>query len=142
MSATGSANDRNEFLRSLRNGAIIGALVLVVAVPWIRDRQAPPPPAVPTVAPPASAPRAARPLADFGDEMPSQEARHVANWAFFTGDNQGKSVVILDKKAARVYTFEPQGRLVAATPALLGSAIGDEHHWPQVSQMPFASPPA
>ncbi len=85
MSATGSANDRNEFLRSLRNGAIIGALVLVVAVPWIRDRQAPPPPAVPTVAPPASAPRAARPLADFGDEMPSQEARHVANWAFFTG---------------------------------------------------------
>jgi len=31
MSATGSANDRNEFLRSLRNGAIIGALVLVVA---------------------------------------------------------------------------------------------------------------
>ena len=137
MSATGSANDRNEFLRSLRNGAIIGALVLVVAVPWIRDRQAPPPPAVPTVAPPASAPRAARPLADFGDEMPSQEARHVANWAFFTGDNQGKSVVILDKKAARVYTFEPQGRLVAATPALLGSAIGDDSV-PGIGDKPLA----
>ena len=27
MSATGSANDRNEFLRSLRNGAIIGAVI-------------------------------------------------------------------------------------------------------------------
>ncbi|HEY0823526.1 MAG TPA: hypothetical protein VGD76_07035, partial [Ramlibacter sp.] len=62
----------------------------------------------------------------FGDEPASADARHVANWAFFTGDPQGKSVVILDKKAARLYTFDPRGQLVAATPALLGSAVGDD----------------
>ena len=47
--------------------------------------------------------------------------------------------MILDKKAARVYTFEPQGRLVAATPALLGSAIGD-HSVPGTGDKPLAPP--
>lgn len=118
--------DPNEFLRSVRNGAVIGALVLAIAIPWMHSRQEPPAPAAPAVveSPPVASPTGT--LADFGDERPSQDARHVANWAFFTGDNKGKSVILLDKKEARVYTFNPQGKLIAATPALLGSAIGDD----------------
>lgn len=135
----------SEFLRSVRNGAIIGALLLVVLIPWMRSRQAPPPPAQPPVAQaPAPAPAApgapaapeapAAPqapvfpglLADFGDEQPSPEARHVADWAFFTGDNERRAVIVLDKKMAKVFTFDPQGKLIAAAPALLGSAIGDD----------------
>ncbi len=136
--------DRNEFLRSVRNGAVIGALVLMVAVPWIRSGDPPPPPSMPAVVPaptPATAsspaPRAAWPLPDFGDETPSPDALHVANWVFFTGDHQGKAVVILDKKAALVYQFDPRGQLVAATPALLGEAIGDDAA-PGIGDKPLA----
>lgn len=139
---TSSRSKDSEFLKSVRNGAVIGALVLVVAVPWIRSQKHAQPPVAPTAphasvpAPAAPAP-AARLLADFGDEQPSGDARHVANWAFFTGDNGGKAVVVLDKKAAKVYTFEPTGRLVAATPALFGSAIGDDSA-PGIGDKPLA----
>lgn len=137
MSAPAPANDRNVFIRSVRNGAVIGALVLAVAIPWMRSRQEQPTLPAPAVISSPSVPRSAGPLADFGDETPSHDARHAANWAFFTGDNQGKSVVLLDKKAARVYTFNPGGRLVAATPALLGSAIGDDSA-PGIGDKPLA----
>ncbi|QJW84451.1 hypothetical protein HK414_13910 [Ramlibacter terrae] len=73
-----------------------------------------------------AAPRFPGRLPEFGAEVPSADVRHVANWTFFTGDHRGKSVVILDKKGAKVYTFDPQGQLTASTPALLGSAIGDD----------------
>jgi hypothetical protein len=137
MSSTGSPVERNEFLRSVRNGAIIGALLLVVAVPWLRSRHEQAPPETPAVVSIPSAHEAARPLANFGDETPSPDARHVANWAVFTGDNQGKSVVILDKKSARVYTLDPRGQLIAATPALLGSAVGDDSA-PGIGDKPLA----
>jgi hypothetical protein len=90
------------------------------------------------VAPPApAAPALPRLLADFGDEAPSAEARHVADWALFTGDNEGRAVVVLDKKMAKVYTFDPRGQLIAATPALLGSAIGDDSA-PGIGNKPLA----
>jgi hypothetical protein len=76
-------------------------------------------------------------LANFGDEAPSPEAQHVADWAFFTGDNQGRAVVLLDKKMARVYTFDTRGRLIAAAPVLLGSAIGDDSA-PGIGDKPLA----
>jgi hypothetical protein len=137
MSVPAPDNDRNEFIRSVRNGALIGAVVLAVAIPWMRSRQEQPTLPAPAVSSNPSVSRSAGPFADFGDETPSHDARHVANWAFFTGDNQGKSVVLLDKKAARVYTFDPGGRLVAATPALLGSAIGDDSA-PGIGEKPLA----
>jgi hypothetical protein len=65
-------------------------------------------------------------LADFGRQHPSRDARQVANWAFDTWDNEGKAVVIVDKKAAKVYVFDPRGKLLSATPALLGAAVGDD----------------
>lgn len=118
---------RSEFTRSLLQGAAIGLVLLAVLVPWIRSRQhqAPATPPVAAVAPktPAVAPG---PLPDFGGEPVSEDTRKVANWAFYTRDAGGKSVVILDKKAARVHVFDPAGKLQASTPALLGKAIGDD----------------
>jgi hypothetical protein len=73
------------------------------------------------------APAAAGPhLANFGPQRPSRDARQVADWAFDTWDNEGKSVVLVDKKSAKVYVFDPRGRLVAAAPALIGAAVGDD----------------
>lgn len=136
MSVPAPAHDGKEFIRSVCTGAVIGAVVLALAIPWMRSRQEQTAPPAPTVISNPSVPRSAGPLANFGDETPSHDARHIANWAFFTGDNQGKSVVLLDK-AARVHTFDPSGRLVAATPALLGSAIGDDSA-PGISDKPLA----
>ena len=121
-------NNKNEFLIAVRNGAVIGAVLLVFALPWLRPQ---PETKAPVALPPVSTAPAERPapalrLADFGDVVPSAAVRQVANWAVHTGDAQGRSVVILDKKAARVYALDPAGKLVASAPALLGAAIGDD----------------
>jgi len=65
-------------------------------------------------------------LADFGADHPSADARHVANWVVDSGDDQGKSFVVVDKKGARVYLFDNTGHLLASAPALLGAAVGDD----------------
>lgn len=126
--------ERSEFLIALRNGALIGVVILAIAWPWLRHKpQQPQPPApppavssVPTPRPAPLPPPMPGILADFAGDIPSADVRHVANWSFYTGDNQGKSVVILDKKAAKVYAFDPHGKLVATTHALLGAAVGDD----------------
>lgn len=63
---------------------------------------------------------------DFGQEKPSPEARQVAGWAFHTGDNGRRSVVVVDKKQARAFVFGPDARLRGAAPVLLGLARGDD----------------
>jgi hypothetical protein len=146
-------NDRSDFADSLRKGALLGAALLMLVLPpgchfSSNLRSNPPPPQVasqpapkaaapvaPKAAPPA-APGAVR-LAQFGKQVPSKEVRQVANWALTSGDNQNKSIVIVDKKAARVYVLDPNGRLQAAAPALLGSAIGDDTA-PGVGDKPLA----
>jgi hypothetical protein len=131
---TPSDPSSSEFLRSLVLGVVLGGVALIAALPWIRSHtRAPAAPAVQTApAPAARAPVArapvappARRLADFHGVKVSRDVRQVANWSFFTGDNAGHSVVILDKKAATAYVFDPAGRLVTQTPVLLGLAIGD-----------------
>ncbi len=77
------------------------------------------------------------PLADFGTTPVSAGVREVANWAFFTHDNQGRAVVILDKQAATVYSFDPNGKLVADAPVLLGLTVGDDTV-PGVGDKPLA----
>ncbi len=126
---------RSEFLRSLMQGILLGACLvsLLLAWKWEQVRTAAPPRSPPVVVQsPATDPaqlsrQHSSPgrLPDFGQEKPSQDVRHIANWSFVTGDHAGKAVVILDKREAKVYTLEPGGRLVASTPVLLGSAIGD-----------------
>jgi hypothetical protein len=56
----------------------------------------------------------------------SVQARHVADWVLDAGDHAGRPFVIVDKLQSRVFVFDGTGRLLGATPALLGLALGDE----------------
>jgi hypothetical protein len=77
-------------------------------------------------------------LADFRGEDPTPQARQVANWVVFTGNNGRHAFVIVDKKDARVYVFTPEGRLKDSAPALLGSARGDDT-FPGVGDKPLSA---
>lgn len=77
------------------------------------------------------------PRAQFGDEPASADARQIANWALHSGDNQNRAVVVVDKKDAKVFVFDRDGELQGATPALMGSAVGD-HSVPGVGDKPVA----
>jgi hypothetical protein len=136
-----ATDDRSDFADSLRKGALLGAALLMLVLPpgchFSSRLQGDPPPqgvsqAVPKAAPPVAQKIAPVPrtgavrLAQFGKQVPSKEVRQMANWVLTSGDNQNKSIVIVDKKAARVYVLDPKGQLQAAAPALLGSAIGDD----------------
>jgi len=78
---------------------------------------------------------AGRGVANFGNELLSIEARHVANWVVHardnhvgessSGDRRSLPFVIVDKKDAKVFVFQADGRLRGAAPALLGLARGD-----------------
>jgi len=63
--------------------------------------------------------------ADFAREQASGDARHLADWVVDSGDNLGKSFVIIDKANARIFVFGTGGLIRGATPVLLGSARGD-----------------
>ena len=67
----------------------------------------------------------AAPAPDFAAERASDDARYAAGWVLDGADNQGRPFAIVDKKAARIYVFEPSGRLVGASAVLLGLAPGD-----------------
>jgi hypothetical protein len=64
--------------------------------------------------------------ANFELERASREARYVADWVVDSGDNHGKPFAIVDKKDAKVFVFNADGRLRGAAPALLGLALGDD----------------
>jgi hypothetical protein len=64
--------------------------------------------------------------ADFMHGQASAAVRQVADWIVDSGDNQGMPFVIVDKTAAEVFVFQPDGRLRGASPALMGLARGDE----------------
>lgn len=74
----------------------------------------------------ATATETAAPLpAGFGNELASADARYAAGWVASQADNQNMPFVIVDKKNARMFVFEPNGRLRAATAVLLGAGPGD-----------------
>lgn len=146
MSPTPKKSEKSEFLDALRKGALLGVAILVVVIPpmrYLQNRDAAPPAGVAQAhtQPPAgrTAPRAPAPirLADFRDAEPSDEARQLANWAVYTKDHQKHAFVLIDKKDARVYVFGPDGKLADSTPALLGSAQGDDSA-PGVGDKPLA----
>jgi len=73
----------------------------------------------------AAAATAAPSPAGFADEPASADARYAAGWVVGHGDNQRMPFVIVDKKNARIFVFEPNGRLRAASAVLLGAGLGD-----------------
>lgn len=56
----------------------------------------------------------------------SPEARQLADWVAQTGDHAGAPFIIVDKRRAKVFVFEPSARLRAHSAVLLGSALGDD----------------
>ena len=71
-----------------------------------------------------AAPAKAR--ADLATAAVSEDARLVADWVVGSGDNRKRPFAIVDKKDARLLVFSEQGRLVGATPVLIGLATGDQ----------------
>lgn len=64
--------------------------------------------------------------ADFGSEPVSDQTRQIGKWIAASRDNADHAFIVIDKKKASVYVFSPDARLLAASPVLLGAAIGDE----------------
>jgi lipoprotein-anchoring transpeptidase ErfK/SrfK len=90
-----------------------------------------------TVARKEAEPQAPGPLADFGKVTASPEVVHVANWVSYTRNAKKKAFVVIDKKNAQMYVFEPNGKLKSSATVLLGKAIGD-HTAPGVGNKPIS----
>jgi hypothetical protein len=75
-------------------------------------------------------------VADFGHVTPTPDARRMADWVLARHDNGRAPFFIIDKRDARLYVFQPDGRLLNAAPVLLGSARGDET-WPGIGDVPI-----
>ncbi|WP_245591528.1 L,D-transpeptidase [Brevundimonas bacteroides] len=59
------------------------------------------------------------------DQGASPTVQRLKSWVLETGDNQGLPFVLIDKVNAQVFAFDRDGRLLGATPVLLGLARGD-----------------
>ncbi len=79
-----------------------------------------------------------RPQADFAGESASADAQYAASWVTANSDNRKRPFVIVDKKNARVFVFDAQGRLRGATAALLGVGLGD-HSVPGIASRELSS---
>ena len=61
----------------------------------------------------------------FGHHAASAEAIALSHWVRESRDASGRPYAIVDKRQARLYVFDAQGRLAGATAALLGATPGD-----------------
>ena len=61
---------------------------------------------------------------DFAGARASDDARYAAT-RVLAGADQGKPFAIVDKNGARIYVFDPAGRLAGAAAVLLGVGQGD-----------------
>lgn len=64
--------------------------------------------------------------AEFGGVPAGPEVHRLADWIADSRDNAASAFAIVDKRAAMVFVFDPQARLRASSPVLLGSARGDD----------------
>ena len=62
---------------------------------------------------------------DFAGAAACDDARFVADRVLAANDNEGLPFAIVDKRDARIYVFDADGRLVGASPVLLGLTQGD-----------------
>lgn len=73
----------------------------------------------------AAPPALAQGPLDFAKLRVAPDARRVIEWVRTSGDHQGKPFAVVDKRMARLYVFDADGRLAGQTPALLGATPGD-----------------
>ena len=64
--------------------------------------------------------------ASFGRVRASHDAHEVADWVISANDSRGLPFVIIDKRNAKLFVFDGNGRLQGAAPVLLGLALGDD----------------
>lgn len=119
-------SNRAEFYSALQKGLLLGAALLLLVLP---------PLARGPLSPQSTSPAVVR--ADFGPHQPSADARSMANWVVHSGDHKKMSFVIVDKKDAKVYVFNPGGQLKNASAVLLGSAHGDDSA-PGIGEKPLS----
>lgn len=117
----------SDWVDGLKQGFLVGsAVIALVLPPMAASRLSKPGHAQAPVAAQQAPAHVARD-ADFGTESDvSPQARRIAQWVAQSGDNRNMHFVILDKKNAKVYVFEPTARLQGASPVLLGLAEGDD----------------
>ena len=139
-----SSDDRDDFWSFMCTGILLGTAALVIVLPAMYYWKRPVPTTFPPSAqihapavPPAAQPESARHLASFGKFEPTNAVRQVANWSVYSGDHQAMAFVIVDKKDARVWVFDPDGKVLSNTPALMGAAIGDDSA-PGIGDKPLA----
>lgn len=102
------------------------------------DTAAPQTPAIPRPKGPATQRANAQvQLANFAREQPARATRTIADWVVASKDNRGAAFFIIDKAHARLYVFDPAGRLQGASPILLGLARGDDSV-PGIGDKPLA----
>jgi hypothetical protein len=75
--------------------------------------------------PTAAAQYAAVKHADFRGQAFSAEVHHIADWAVHSGDHKGLPFIVVDKRNAQAVAFDRTGRIIQATPVLIGIGVGD-----------------
>jgi len=120
MANADDSSQLDAVLKGLGIGCAVLALILPGQVTSRQSRQAPA--ALQQQVVLEQLPRAA----DFADRQATPEVREMANWVMDSRDHRGMPFVIVDKRHATVYVFQPDGKLKGATPALMGSAVGDD----------------
>lgn len=58
--------------------------------------------------------------------VPSSQAWRVIDWVIASHDNNSMPFLVIDKAAAEVFVYGADGKIIAATPALVGMTIGDD----------------
>jgi len=76
--------------------------------------------------------------ADFGTTGARADVHRVADWAVASADHGTQPFAVVDKVKAMLYVFAPTGRLVGASPILLGLARGDDTV-PGIGDKPIAA---
>jgi hypothetical protein len=62
---------------------------------------------------------------EFGVERVSEDTRYAAGQVLASADHRHRPFAIVDKREARMYLFDAAGRLLGASPVLIGLATGD-----------------
>lgn len=65
------------------------------------------------------------PTPDFSGQIAAADVLQIVERALASGDARGKPFAVVDKKQARIYVFDAEGRLAGVAPSLLGLAKGD-----------------
>ncbi|MES2611026.1 MAG: hypothetical protein V4679_12340 [Pseudomonadota bacterium] len=73
----------------------------------------------------------------WGRSGATVDAQRLVRWVHATANHQGMAFAVIDKPAATIHVFGPEGGHAGSAPVLLGSALGD-HSAPGIGQRPLS----